>query len=339
MLFIENDKVTQIPSEQWGPGKGGAPGAMIPGWQYENLLPTLSSKAIEYVKTRTKEDRPFFLFYSLSAPHTPIAPSTKFHGSSDAGRYGDFVVEIDTYMGQLLSVLDSLKLDKNTIVIFTSDNGPTNMDGENYVGTVGSILEYGHNSSGEYRGLKSDSWEAGHRVPFFVRWPGVVEAGSASDALVSLVDMMATFEHIVGAKLPDTLAADSYDMIPLWNGETDGVRRDMVVQSGNGILSLIDGQWKLITSSGGGGLWSEKGELAQLGPDSVWTNAQLYDLKVDPSETNNLAASNPLKVSQMMKSLASHIRNGRTTEGPALSNDGEEVWSAVEWITQIDEGH
>lgn len=148
--FIENDKVTVLPTGWWEAGKVGAPGAMVPDWRYENLLPKISEKAIKYLADRTinHPKDPFFLFFSLSAPHTPIAPSKLFLGSSGAGNYGDFVVEIDHYIGVLLDTLDQLGISDQTLVIFTSDNGPTNMDGNNYVGEIGSVLTHGHNSAG-----------------------------------------------------------------------------------------------------------------------------------------------------------------------------------------------
>lgn len=148
--FIENDKVTVLPTGWWEAGKVGAPGAMVPDWRNENLLPKISEKAIKYLADRTinHPKDPFFLFFSLSAPHTPIAPSKLFLGSSGVDNYGDFVVEIDHYIGALLDTLDQLGISDQTLVIFTSDNGPTNMDGNNYVGEIGSVLTHGHNSAG-----------------------------------------------------------------------------------------------------------------------------------------------------------------------------------------------
>jgi arylsulfatase A len=336
--FIENDKVTVLPTEWWEAGKAGAPGAMVPGWRYEDLLPTISEKAIKYVADRTinHPKEPFFLFFSLSAPHTPIAPSEFFLGSSGAGNYGDFVVEIDHYIGALLDTLDQLGISDQTLVIFTSDNGPTNMDGKNYVGEIGSVLAHGHNSAGIFRGLKSDSWEAGHREPFFARWPGVIPEASTSDALISLTDMFSTLASIVGFDPNDSMAVDSFDIFPLLNGSSTNIRENLIVQSGNGILSLIEGDWKIITSSGGGGIWSQKGVLAvQDTLMDKWQNVQLYNLSEDPAEAYNRADIEVKRVNEMMHKLSGQIRNGRSTAGTQRVNQGVQVWETIKWIESI----
>ena len=338
--FIKNDRVVTMPTAWLEPGKAGAPGAMTPGWTYENLMPTISTKAIKFIEERTlnSPDQPFFLFFSLSAPHTPIAPNESFLGSSEAGRYGDFVGEMDHYIGKLLRTVDSLGISENTLIIFTSDNGPTNMDGENYTGEVGSILEYGHNSSGILRGLKSDSWEAGHRVPFIAKWPGRIPKNTKSNSLISLSDMMSTFAEITEYQLPDSVAEDSYSILPLLSGKEERVRKDLIVQSGNGILSLIDGDWKLIMSSGGGGMWSKKGELPKFDPNSNrWINVQLYDLDSDLEETTNLCDQYPEQVESMVTLLTEYILNGRSTEGDPLSNDGKKRWESVRWIQELED--
>lgn len=336
--FIENDKVTALPTEWWEIGKAGAPGAMVPGWKYEDLLPKISEKAIDYVKDRTINypREPFFLFFSLSAPHTPIAPSKAFLGNSGAGKYGDFVVEIDHYLGELLDILDQLGISDQTLVIFTSDNGPTNMDGKNYTGEVGSVLSYGHNSAGILRGLKSDSWEAGHREPFIARWPGVIPETSKCNALISLTDIFSTLASIVGFDLNDSIGVDSFDILPLLNGSASNIREDLIVQSGNGILSLIEGDWKLITSSGGGGMWSQKGILATRDTlTGQWQNVQLYNLSEDPVEAHNIADAEVKRVNTMMHKLSDQIRNGRSTVGIRQINQGEQVWETVKWIESI----
>ena len=331
--FIENDRVTQLPTGMWAPGRAGAPGAMVPGWTYEDLLPTLSEKSIAYVKEQAQTDNPFFLYYALSAPHTPIAPGERFQGKSAVGPYGDFVMEIDQYIGDLMRTLDSLGLSENTLVVFTSDNGPTNMDGTDYAGAAGSLLALGHNSSGDWKGLKSDAWEGGHREPFLVRWPAVIKSGTQSNALVSLVDMMATFADLAGSVLPESMAGDSYSLMPLWRQTSQKVRDHLIVQSGNGILALLEGDWKLITSSGGGGMWSGNGDAPHYDQETqTWHLVQLFDLTNDPSETYNLAAAYPSKVDMMMRQLASYISDGRTTQGPPLRNEGEQIWESISWV-------
>jgi arylsulfatase A len=339
--FIENDRVVASPDE-WYEGPGGAPGPMISGWKFENLLPTLTKKAIEYIEDKATNDpkHPFFLFFSLSSPHTPIAPADEFIGKSKAGRYGDFVFQTDYSIGKVLRTLDRLNIADNTLVIFTSDNGAVPFDGTNYVGEFGSIYKYGHNPNGDLRGVKSDAWEGGHREPFIARWPGHIPAGKVSGELLSLTDLMATFAALTGFKLPDSTAEDSYNMLDIFLGSGSSISREAIItQSGNGILSIQQGDWKLITSSGSGGSWSEpRGELTcgKLSDDLIhWSNIQLYNLSGDLQEKGNLADRYPEKVNELIIKLAQDINNGRSTPGPVLKNDGPKTWTNISWITGI----
>ena len=262
--FIENNRMVVKPTEWMDNSGEGIAGAMAPGWRYENLMHSLTRKAIKYIKDQTLNvpEKPFFLYFAMTAPHTPIAPHENFEGKTEVGRYGDYVHEMDHHVGRILFVLDSLGITKNTLVIFTSDNGGINEDGLKYSSAVGALVKnYGHNSNGKLRGIKSDAWEGGHRVPFIVRWPGNIKEKSTSDALISHVDMMATFAALTGAQLPGNVAEDSYNMMPLFMGKTTSIREALVAQSGEGILSIQKGDWKLIPCSGGGGKWSGVGEL------------------------------------------------------------------------------
>lgn len=339
--FIENDKVMVIPDD-WFDGKGGAPGAMAPGWKYEDLLPSVTEKALEYIEgnATNNPDQPFFLFFSVPAPHTPIAPADEFIGKSLAGRYGDFVFQLDYSIGKILQTLEKLNIAENTLVIFTSDNGAVPFDGTDYIGEFGSLFEYGHYPNGILRGVKSDIWEGGHREPFFARWPGHIPPGKVTGELLSLSDLMATFAALTGFELPDSTAEDSYNMLEAILGKNEKpVRESLITQSGNGILSIQKGDWKLITSSGSGGSWSEpRGEPADFeqGEDSNrWINIQLYNLAEDIQEKVNLAEKYPEKVEEIINILAMDIRNGRSTPGPSMKNSGPEVWRTISWISKI----
>lgn len=150
--------------------------------------------------------------------------------------------------------------------------------------------------------------------------------------------MMSTFAEITEYQLPDSVAEDSYSILPLLSGKEERVRKDLIVQSGNGILSLIDGDWKLIMSSGGGGMWSKKGELPKFDPNSNrWINVQLYDLDSDLEETTNLCDQYPEQVESMVTLLTEYILNGRSTEGDPLSNDGKKRWESVRWIQELED--
>ena len=335
--FIENERLTMTPTE-WNENGPGAPGAMAPGWTYEDLLPALTEKAEEYIRERVSSEtgQPFFLFFSMSAPHTPIAPAEEFIGKSEAGRYGDFVYQTDHSIGRILEILREQDIDENTLVIFSSDNGAVPFDGEDYKGRFGAIYEYGHDPNGSLRGVKSDAWEGGHREPFIARWPGHIAPGT-SEALVSLTDLMATFAELTDFMLPDSVAVDSYSVLPLLLGEDDRTTRvSLVKQSGNGILSIQRGKWKLIMSSGSGGSWSKPGgELPQADTteSSVsWSNVQLYNLEADLQEQHNIAGQFPEITNELAALLAEQISNGRSTDGPLLRNDGMEIWNQVAWM-------
>ena len=339
--FIENNRVATKPTAWRNAGISGLPGAMAPGWRYEDEMYKLTDKAMEYIRQQAskKTGRPFFLYFSMSAPHTPIAPHENFQGKTDVGRYGDFVYEMDFHVGQVLDLLDHLGLAKNTLVIFSSDNGPVNEDGLKYDSAVGELVKnYRHNSSGPLRGMKSDAWEGGHRVPFIVKWPGHVPPHSTSGALISQVDMMATFAALSGARLPGDAAVDSVDMLPVLEGKTKSGRKALVAQSGEGVLSIQEGDWKLVTCSGGGGMWNPVGQPARVrfeGEHAVWENVQLYNTVNDLAETNNLAARNPEKVQELMKLLKKYIQEGRSTPGTALPLGPVQPWPEVPWFDEV----
>lgn len=335
--FIENDHPLVWPSD-WHNGSPGAPGAMAPGWTYEGLLPALTEKAEDYIRERTMKNKgqPFFLFFSMNAPHTPIAPAAEFIGKSEAGRYGDFVFQADHSVGRILETLRILDIEENTLVIFSSDNGAVPFDGENYTGKFGSIYEYGHNPNGNLRGVKSDAWEGGHREPFIAWWPGKIHPGKSA-ALISQTDLFATFAELTDFRYSDTIASDSYSILPiLLNSAEEPMRKSLVKQSGNGILSIQQGKWKLIMSSGSGGSWSyPKGELPVStfsGGILTWQNVQLYNLEDDLEEQYNVAGQFPEVTAGLAELLAEQIKNGRCTDGPLLKNDGPQIWRQVEWL-------
>lgn len=339
--FIENDRVLIRPTEWLQPGVAGIPGAMTPGWRYEDLMSTLTDKCVQYINDRTKNDaaKPFFLYFAMSAPHTPIAPHEDFQGKTDVGRYGDYIYEMDYHVGRILDVIDSLGISENTLVIFTSDNGGVNEDGLKYTSAVGDLVEnFGHNSSGNLRGIKSDAWEGGHRIPFIIRWPGHVKENSTSDALISQVDMMATFAAVTGAELADDVAEDSYNMLPLFEGKSKVVRDAVVTQSGEGVLSIQKGDWKLVLCSGGGGKWNKPGGLPLLDTQAgkpVWKNVQLFNITADMGEEKDVASADAEKVTELMKLLKQYIVNGRSTDGKPLNKDELKLWPQVAWVKHV----
>lgn len=285
--FIENDRTIGVPTEEKPRDMFGAPGPMIKGWQLDRVMPALTQKAVEYIKAEPaakpfgkKAANPFFLYLPLTAPHTPIAPVGKFQGTSKAGAYGDFVQQVDWTVGQITKTLEKTHQVENTLLIFTSDNGSPGRDGTNMSGATNSIRRYGHNPSFIYRGIKADIWEGGHRVPFIARWPGRIKPGSWSDATICLTDLLATVADIVGDELPRDAGEDSFSLLPFLMGTAlDGPEREAVVHhSIDGLFAIRSGRWKLVEGAGSGG-WSGKGDGLP---------GQLYDMKADPGEQNNL---------------------------------------------------
>ncbi len=335
--LIENDRYPVPPSE-WYDRKHFLAGAATPGWQYEDLLPAVTDKACEYLRERVLEhpETPFFLFFSLPSPHTPIAPGLAFQGRSGAGPYGDYVLETDYQTGRVLDLLDSLGIAGETLVVFTSDNGPTTEDGENYHGEFGAMVrKYGHRGSAHLRGVKADTYEGGHRIPYLVRYPGFVPAGTRSDALLSQTDMMATLATLSGGQVPAGAGEDSYDMTPVLRAPGDAavaVRPNLVTQSGKGALSIRTQDWKLILSSGSHGHWTQP-----MGELPVWREGrleqvQLFHLAVDSSEAHDLAAAEPLKVAELASELARQVLAGGTARPPAVPLDSSALWEEVDWI-------
>ena len=179
------------------------PGPMVKNWNPYDVLPTLTNKTVSWIQKR-KNETPFFLYLALPSPHAPIIPNKEFIGTSKAGGYGDFMVQTDWVVGQVLKALEEKGLTENTIVIFSSDNGP-----EKYA--IDRALTYDHFSSGKFRGMKRDVWEGGHHVPFIVKWPGHIKAGEVNKQLISQTDVMATLGAVVGADLPLGTAPDSFN--------------------------------------------------------------------------------------------------------------------------------
>ncbi|HAZ00225.1 MAG TPA: arylsulfatase [Opitutae bacterium] len=278
-----------------------------------NMLPRLTRKAVEYIDARAADasGQPFFLYVPLGSPHTPIVPSKEWQGKSELGPYGDFVMQTDATVGAITDALEKNGLADNTLLIFTSDNGCSKAAG------IPALRKKGHHVSAQYRGSKADSWEGGHRVPFMVRWPGTVEAGSRCDQLITLVDLFATVSEITGEQAPD-MAEDSVSFLPALLGETiQSTRKGVIHHSISGHFAYRKGKWKLILAKGSGGWTSPKENQVQ--PDAP--QAQLYDMKKDPGEQNNLYLSHPELAQRLLTNLTADVERGRSTDGPAAIND------------------
>jgi arylsulfatase A len=301
--WIEDDRVVTAPTvlhrPQPQPPEGSPecrPGPGVPGWRLDAVMPELTARAVAWLRERQHGDQPFFLYLPLTAPHAPIVPAVEFTGTSQAGPYGDYVVQTDAAVGAVLRTLDELGLAANTIVVFSADNGP-----EAYAYERTRL--FGHRSMGELRGVKRDVYEGGHRVPLIVRWPGVVAPGRVSKALVGQIDLMATLAHVTGGALPDDAAEDSFDLLPLWRGEVDAVRPWIVHNTYANAWAVRAGDWLFLDAKDGHhNRIPDWYRAAAVWADNPHPHA-LYDLRTDLAERRNLCAEHPDVVADLQQLL------------------------------------
>ena len=292
------------------------PGFVAPNFDLEDvdlefLKRSQAFLADHVARTPTK---PFFLFHSAQAVHLPSFPADQFKGKTTSGPHGDFIFELDHVVGELMNTLEQLGLDENTVVMFSSDNGPE-------VPTVYNMRrDHGHDGAHPWRGMKRDNWEGGHRVPLIARWPNHIEPGSESSQITSLTDVMATVAEIVGASVPADAAEDSFSMVPalLQIDSQTPIRPYILHQgfAGSRWLAIRRGPWKYLAHKGSGGNNYEKHALLKeyFLPDSApETSGQLYNLDSDPGETTNLAAKHSDIAQELETLLKRSIEMGRST--------------------------
>jgi arylsulfatase A len=319
--FIHDDRVLNPPTQQLDRGplpkhpyaNDNRPGMVAPDFDLEEVDIQFLRKSQAYLKDHVTHhpDQPFFLYHCTQAVHLPSFPGDQFKGKTPAGPHGDFIFELDWVVGQLLQTLEELGVADNTLVIFTSDNGPETT-------SVYHMREdHQHDGARPWRGVKRDNWEGGHRVPMIIRWPGMIAQGQQSDALTCLTDVMATIAEIVEFELPNDAAEDSQSLLPIWKGQESQVR-DYVIHQGFGgerWLAIRQGPWKLLAHQGSGGnryegnRWLSKYQLPDTSPDSP---GQLYQLSDDPGETTNLYAENPRKARELEQLLEQSKAQGRS---------------------------
>jgi arylsulfatase A-like enzyme len=270
-------------------------------WVDEDMADRLTTQAIRFIDRHVAShaDQPFFLHFNPHDVHVPRVPHSRFVGATDMGPRGDVIAELDWTVGEILKTLDQHQLTSKTLVIFTSDNGPVLNDGyqDEAVERVGA-----HRPAGPLRGGKYSAFEGGTRVPFLVRWPAKISAGSVSDALMCQIDFLATFAALTGISVPNGAAPDSLNVLPALLGETPEGRSQLVLQAG--ALAIRQGKWKLIESN--------KGPAVNKQVNIETGNAikvQLYDLSTDLAEQKNLADENPAKVEEMT-ALLNSVRMG-----------------------------
>jgi arylsulfatase A len=277
---------------------------MTPGWDFYAVVPRITDKAVEWIGKQRGQSAPFFLYAPFNSPHAPIVPTDAFTGKSQAGGFGDFMTQTDSEVGRILRALEENGFAENTLVIFTADNGA-----ESYA--YERIRRFRHRSSGPLRGVKRDLYEGGHRVPFLVKWPGVVQPGSVSDALISQVDIFATLAGIVGHELPAGVAEDSHDLLPVWKRNAPSPRRSIVHNTMAKAYAVRHDHWLLIANKTGAHTnvpaWfdEENGYAKNEHP------GELYDLRADLAQMHNLYAAEPAKVKELAALLESIRATGQ----------------------------
>jgi len=307
--FFENDRLTKTPDLIKPNDMYGGPGPMSEGWKLENVMPEITKRAVKYIEEKTQSDKPFFLYFALTAPHTPIAPTDEFKGKSEAGLYGDFVHEVDWSVGQIIKALKQSGQFENTLIIFTSDNGSPQRDGTNMGGQIASVKKYGHDPSRPWKGMKADIWEGGHRVPFIASWHGKIEANTVNNQLVCLTDVISSVASILEIPRKKDAMEDSRDISPTLFKNNTPIREDLIHHSIDGTFAIRKGDWKLIEGVNAGGF--SKGLKIEGIP--VETKGQLYNITDDPSEGNNLYAKNEKKVQELSQLLNKYKNADRSS--------------------------
>jgi len=292
--FVENGHVVGLPMEpknKYEPQQRS--GLEARGWKDDTVDVIFADKAVAFIDRHVslRADQPFFLYLTPSAPHRPCVPPKFAAGASEAGMRGDMVTVVDWIVGQVDDALERNGILGDTLIMVTSDNGARAV---NYDGN-----DYGHRSCGALRGQKADIWDGGHREPLVIRWPSKVAAGSQCDALVGLVDVMATFAEIVGYDLREGEAPDSQSMLGILTGEQSQGRDSLVHHSGGGMFAIRQGDWKLSLGLGSGGFSQPVYEH----PEPGGPMGQLYNMRVDTLEQTNQWLARPDVVEQLTQTL------------------------------------
>ena len=317
-VWVDTGRVTSLPNREEGVDRKEDPygwyreGPIGPDFKIDEVLPHLFDKSVAYVKERAKKKKPFFLYLPLPAPHTPIVPVHPYKDASKMNPYADFMMQVDGHMGELFTAIKEAGIDENTLVFFTSDNGCSNQ------ANFQKLAEFGHDPSAGYRGHKADIYEGGHRVPLIARWPKGIQGGQNTNAMVCLTDLYSTLEEITGQDRKPDGGEDSFSLLPAFAGKNTTERTTLISHSIDGSFAIRQGDWKLCLSAGSAG-WSAPKE-----PDAKKQGLppmQLYNLKVDKAEQNNLFEQRKDIVKGLLDLLEKEVSSGRCTPGESVPND------------------
>jgi arylsulfatase A len=291
--WFENDRLTQAPTAAKPADMYGNPGMAAAGWSLQAMIPEFTRRAVNFVESHAGDATPYFLYYPLTSPHSPVVPNEEFRGRSGCGNYGDFVCEVDWVVGQITDALARTGTADDTLLIFTSDNGPERTTGDD-IGVYERARTHRHYSMGDLRGTKRDAWEGGHRVPFLASWPAAIAAGKRCDRTICLSDLMATCAEIVGVPLPEQAGEDSVSMLPLLTGHTPRPTRDCIVHhSMSGRFAIREGDWVFIDSPTGGDNQEPDWFREERGYTTHDLPGELFNLQDDLGERSNRYAHEP----------------------------------------------
>jgi arylsulfatase A-like enzyme len=332
--FIENDHVVEMPTSRYtyeqNPdfvvmprGFEGAP--MAPDWKFEQILPELTKRGVQYIHEQSKIDQPFFLYFPLTSPHEPVVPTEQFAGRSGIAPIADFVMETDWSVGEILKALELAGVSENTLIIFTADNGHSHYTGWE------ELIAAGHLPSGPFRGHKGDIWEGGHRVPFVVKWKDKVKPASTSNQLLCLTDIYATFHELLQKELPPSNEGeDSFSFLPVILGQNAKSNRDnLVSHSVNGEFAYRNNDgWKIVYSLPERNLKLSRGKPA---------NVALYNLIKDVNEAKNELDDYPDVAITLRNELANIVERGTSRKGERQANDVEVKFDVIQNARWADE--
>jgi arylsulfatase A-like enzyme len=305
-FYIRGDRAVTPPTGHIDAGASPIQGAfwraggIAPDLKLDDVLPRLTDEAIAVIEKRRGALEPLMLYLAYTAPHTPWLPSPAFRGKSGAGEYGDFLMMVDQEIGRVIAALRSAGMLDSTLLVFASDNGP--------VWYPADAARFGHDSAGGLRGMKGDAWEGGHRMPFIVRWPGTVGAGTVCAQTISFTDVLATMADVAGRHLPDGAGPDSFSFLPALKGGTFQRAPIVMQSSADGFMTIRSGRWKLIEGLGSGGF----SRPSRITPGPGDPAGQLYDLDADPAETANRFASEPAVVERLRAEMRRLVEAGRS---------------------------
>lgn len=307
-LIIENDRVIETPTfyydakkDPHNPYGNKRDGHAIKDRQPSFFLSNFTDKVVSLIDGYSKQDNPFFIYFPINAPHTPVAPHPDFQGKSGVNSYGDFVMEVDYRISQVYKALEDNGIADNTLIVISSDNGPETLVYQRF-------LETGHSSAGHLKGVKRDLWEGGHRVPMFVTWPAKIKTGKKVDSTVCLLDFYATVAELVGHDVAEGECPDSHSYLGSILGKKQVPREYTIHHSVRGNFAIRKGDWVLIEQKSGCDVplsaygvdyYAERGYPA-FDPE---VNGQLYNLKEDIREFNDVYAEHPEIVAELTKLL------------------------------------